>query len=323
LEFDLQKQKKFGIKKIHVENTTKKEVIEEEVEQKGEMNKISQKNTEVLLKSHSIVGGNLLTMDLQKNSIEQSMKPKHDVEAKEIQKNIITEENMRVVKEIDSNKVEDRVIIETSKMQGNQSTTEMIQQEQVRILNKTEVKKTIIQLSKQKGKDKIAKIEITNKRTIYKDNVSVDSDKEMNFEVNMISKVNLETSDIGKIKQESLMKDLFEQVQGTCNGNGNFSYEQLPSGMENFKVKKEVLREEIKKERGEEVTVQRKKQVEVIDKSDDEKLETTLKENKKFFKQSEVVLKDIPQQVYQSAMNSMSLPTQTLKFMANKFTGNA
>jgi hypothetical protein len=139
----------------------------------------------------------------------------------------------------------------------------------------------------------------------------------------MISKVNLETSDIGKIKQESLMKDLFEQVQGTCNGNGNFSYEQLQSGMENFKVKKEVLREEIKKERGEEVTVQRKKQIEVIDKSDDEKLETTLKENKKFFKQSEVVLKDIPQQVYQSALNSMSLPTQTLKFMANKFTGNA
>lgn len=321
LEFDLQKQKNFGIKKIHVENSTKKQVIEEEVEQKGEMSQISKKNTEASLISHSIVNGNLLTMDLQKNSVEHSLKPKHGLQEKEIQMETITEERLRVVKESDSNKEENRIIIETSKMFGNQSTTEVIQQEHVRILNKTEVKKTIIQLPKTKGKEKIAKIEITNKRTIYKDNISVNNDKDVNYEVNMISKVNLETTDLGVIKQESLMKDLFRQVQDNNNTYNNFSYEEFQNGMDNFQVKKEVLREEIKKEKGEKVTIQRKKQVVVLDKSDDEKLESTLKENKKFFNENKTILKDIPKQVYQSALNSMSLPTQTLKFMADKFNG--
>lgn len=319
IEIDLQTQRELGIRKIHMERNSTQQVIEKEIEQQGEMNQLKEKNGGVVLKSQTLVGSNRISMDLQKNFIERSVQPKDPLrDDKEM--HMITEETMRVVKE-PQQRERQRVVLETTKMQGDQTVTEVIQQDQVRILDKMEVKKTIIELPKKKGPTKIAKIEITNKRTIVMDNLSNSSEKEKNIEVKMISKVNLETLDVKKANQDFIMKDLFQEIQSANSNNEEFCYQQLQRQNDHFQIKKEVLRQEIKKEGDEKMTVERCQQVDVLQGKNEKQFESTLSENRQFLEQTHNLVKDIPEPVYQSALKSMSLPTQTLQIMANKFNG--
>jgi hypothetical protein len=176
-----------------------------------------------------------------------------------------------------------------------------------------EVKKTVIEVPQ--NEKPIARIEITNERRICVD----DAIKDGNYELNLVSKVNLETSDINVVKKKSLAQDLIQEMQAKFKPNEKFSYENLQRGLDPFQVRKEVFMEERKKEKGVLVTVKRDKRVRVIAGSEDEKMDSTAQENKRFIVEHKEM--DIPNGVYQKALHVINIPTRTIQMVSSRFNG--
>jgi hypothetical protein len=310
LDFDIEEQKKLGVTKIEMENTEKRQLYEDEVEKKGFINQISQQESQLSVKSRSKLGENKFRMNLMQNCLDQKCKQKK-TQGGETEESIM-EQKLELVKEDKEKK--DRVIVETCRLKGN--LKEEYGQEHVRVSSKMEVKKTVIEVPEKKGKQKIARIEITNERRICVDD---SSGEEGNYELNLVSKVKLETSNVNVVKQKSLAKDLLKEMQVISKPVIPFSYEKLQQNLDPFQVRKEVLREERKKEKGIFVSVKRDKKIRVIPGSEDEKMDTTAQENKKFINEHQEL--EIPKQVYQKALHVINIPNRTLQMVSNKFNG--
>lgn len=306
LDINIQKQKKLGVIELQMENSEQCQIVEEEVEKSGFINHISKQESQVCVKSRSKMGKNRISLNLLQNKVGQKNLIR-DIQGDKTEETLM-KQKLELVKENKEN--EDRVIVETCRLRGNQ----LLNEEQIRVTSKIEVKKTLIQVPQ--DEKQIARIEIINEQRICVDD---SNEKEGNYKLNMVSRVNLETSDISVVKKKTLTQDLIQEMQSEIRSNKDFSYENLQRGLDPFQVRKEVCREERKKEKGILVTVKRDKKVRVIAGSEDEKMDTTAQENEKFIIEHKEM--DILNGVYQKALDVINIPTSTIQMISNKFNG--
>ena len=324
-QINFEDQPKRGVQTIEMENLHKRQIIEEEVQRPGIVDKIRNDNQELNIKTSAIVDSNKIILNLLKNTLDQQIENKIEEAPGDIMKQSLRQENLKLVKKnSQAEKTGNDLFLEKSTLIGNEMVKEVSKKDNVFISKKMEIKKIILDIPKDGCENKFARIEIVDTRKIYLNEEKQTKPEKRGYQMNIVSKINLETSDLKIVDRKSLAKEIFEDLnQDPKEFVNTLSYENLEFKNEKISVNKELIKEEINNEKGEELLIKKDQNVELFNNSYSQRMDSTVQEYKNFFDQNKEFTNQVPESILKSSMKLINLPNQTYKILSKKFNGQS